>query len=145
MLQRALCESFKVEVAVKLNPWNTILESIQEEKMLNRTALILRYREPALCWINGNDPEGHQMTLEEVNTDQTVYLVADDAADTHEKCRRWLKKNYLFFFESELDGWFPEDVWPGELTLKLFGEWFAPEFHGVILDTVEGPIIDDGL
>jgi hypothetical protein len=112
--------------------------------MLNRTALILRYKEPALRWINENDPDGHQMTLEEVNADKTVYLVADDAADTPEKLRRWLKRNYLFFFESELEGWYTdEEMWPGELTLELFLKWFDAEFHGVILDTVRGVIVDD--
>lgn len=113
--------------------------------MLNRTALILRYKEPALRWINESDPEGHQTTLEQVNANQTVYLVDDDAADTREKTRRWLKKNYLFFFESELEGWLTEDEWPDELTLKLFGEWFDAEFHGVVLDAVDGPLEDDGL
>jgi hypothetical protein len=124
----------------------TILERLWEKKMLNRTVLILRYKEPALRWINENDPDSPPMTLEEVNDDKTVYLVADDAADSPEQIRRWLKKNFRFVFESELEGWYTdEDMWPAELTLKLFEEWFDAEFHGVILDTVDGPLEDDGL
>lgn len=112
--------------------------------MLNRSALILRYREPAVLWINGADPEGHPMTLEEVNADRTVYLVPDEVAATPKKARRWLRNNYLRFFEWELEGWYTDDsLWPVELTMELFDEWFIPEFHELIMDTVGGRIVDD--
>ena len=114
--------------------------------MLNRTALVIRYKEPALRWINENDPDSPPMTLEEVNEDNTVYLVADDAAESPEHTRRWLKKNFRTVFESELEGWYTdEDMWPANLTLKLFEEWFDAEFHGVVLDTVGGLLEDDGI
>ena len=44
--------------------------------MLNRAALILRYKQPFVDWINA-DPSAtsHALTLEEVNQEHTVYLV----------------------------------------------------------------------
>ena len=45
--------------------------------MLNRAALILRYRQPFVDWINAVDPApaSHTLTLAEVNEEHTVYLI----------------------------------------------------------------------
>ena len=45
--------------------------------MLNRAALILRYKQPFVDWINAVDPSpaSHTLTLAEVNQEHTVYLV----------------------------------------------------------------------
>jgi hypothetical protein len=45
--------------------------------MLNRAALILRYKQPFVDWINAADPSAtsHALTLEEVSQEHTVYLV----------------------------------------------------------------------
>ena len=45
--------------------------------MLNRAALILRYKQPFVDWINAADPSStsHTLTLAEVNQEHTVYLV----------------------------------------------------------------------
>ncbi|MEX0648265.1 MAG: hypothetical protein WEA56_09080 [Balneolaceae bacterium] len=48
-------------------------------------------------------------------------------------------------FASELEGWYTDpDLWSKPLTLRLFYEWFEPEFNTVIIDTVGEPIFDDG-
>jgi hypothetical protein len=45
--------------------------------MLNRAALILRYKQPFVDWINAADPSptSRTLTLAEVNQEHTVYLV----------------------------------------------------------------------
>ena len=45
--------------------------------MLNRAAVILRYKQPFVDWINAADPSptSHTLTLAEVNQERTVYLV----------------------------------------------------------------------
>ena len=45
--------------------------------MLNRAALILRYKQPFVDWINAADPSptSHTLSLAEVNQEHTVYLV----------------------------------------------------------------------
>ncbi len=47
--------------------------------MINRAAIILRYREPAVFWINESDPfdEAPGFDLESVNQERTVYLISD--------------------------------------------------------------------
>lgn len=114
--------------------------------MLNRSALILRYKEPAVRWINEADPnpDGPEITLEDVNEERTVYLIDEEVADTPEQLRKWIKANFHPLFESELGGWYVDpDLWPQKLTLKLFDEWFTVECHTMIFDTVGGPIEDD--
>ncbi len=43
--------------------------------MVNRAALLLRYKQPAVDWINDVDPAKTKriMTLDEVNEERTVY------------------------------------------------------------------------
>ncbi|NBC05364.1 MAG: hypothetical protein GVY20_16895 [Bacteroidetes bacterium] len=115
--------------------------------MLNRTALILRYNEPAIRWINEADPVEESMVItgEQVNSERTVYLISDDDGENGETQQAWIKRNFRHLFETELEGWYTDpELWPKPLTLKLFHEWFDTEFNSIIIDTVDGPIFDDG-
>ena len=115
--------------------------------MVNRTALTLRYKEPAIRWINEADPvEGDMIFTEQhVNTERTVYLISDDDGENEETQQAWIKRNFRNLFESELEGWYTgPELWPKPLTLKMFHEWFDTEFHTVIIDTVDEPLFDDG-
>lgn len=108
--------------------------------MLNRAAVLVRYKEPAVRWINeaDPDPEARTLTLSEVNEEHTVYLISDGDADTKDTLARWIKHNYDWLFEAELEGWYTdESLWPQNRTLKMFREWFTVECHTVILDTVD--------
>ncbi len=114
--------------------------------MINRGALILRYRDPATSWINEADPYSDDpgITQSEVNRERTVYLISDEDADGTEAAQRWVKQNYRELFESELEGWYTDPrLWPQELTWNLFQEWFDVECHSVVLDTVGGDTRDD--
>ena len=114
--------------------------------MLNRAALLLRYKDPAVLWINDVDPNpsATPVTLEDVNFERTVYLISEDDADSSDAVRRWIELNFRALFEGELEGWYTDpDLWPSPLSLELFDEWFAVECHSVVLDTVGGTIVDD--
>ncbi len=75
--------------------------------MINRAAVILRYKEPAVVWINEADPcdRDGAITLTAANEERTVYLIDDEAADTGATLERWIQQNYRQLFESELEGW----------------------------------------
>ena len=114
--------------------------------MINRSALLLKYKEPAVRWINDADPVGGSpaISLDDVNDERTVYLISEDDGDGPEAVHRWVKKNYKALFESELDGWYCDPaLWPKNLSFKLFQSWFDIECHTVLVDTVGGPIIED--
>ncbi len=114
--------------------------------MVNRGALLLRYKEPAVRWINEADPypTGRVHELDEVNEERTVYLIDDTVGDTPASLIRWLRKNYGSLFEAELEGWYTDpDLWPQDRTFNLFQEWFQPELHTVLFDLVGSDMYDD--
>ena len=117
--------------------------------MINRAAIILRYKEPAIRWVNdldlGEEVDDTEFTDDEINSERTVYLISDEDAETDEAVSHWIELNYLNIFLNELDSWATDDsLWPQNLSLELFYEWFEVECHTMIVDTVEGdPIVDD--
>lgn len=114
--------------------------------MINRAALILKYKKPAVDWINKADHynESLQVSLDEANEERTVYLLRDDVADTPEDLEQWLKLNVEALFENELAGWYQDEgLWPKNRNYELFKKWFSPECHTVVEDTVGEPIIDE--
>lgn len=114
--------------------------------MLNRAALLLRYKEPALHWLNNIDEGASTINVEEANKDRIVYLISHETSDTPKQLEGWLKRNHLNLFESELEGWRADpSLWPKKLNWDLFNEWFEIECHTLIVDTVDGLIEDDGL
>jgi hypothetical protein len=116
--------------------------------MINRAAVILKYKEPAVAWINEADPYNDDpgLTIESVNEDRMVYLIRDEDADSPEDVEKWIELNYDVLFESELDGWYTdEELWPKNRNINLFRKWFDVECHTVIVDTVDSPIEDDEL
>jgi len=115
--------------------------------VINRAALLLRYKEPAVRWINEADPSpsDHAVTLAHVNEERIVYLIEDTAGDDPESLQEWLKRNYADLFESELAGWYTDPaLWPQQRTYELLLEWFEPECHSMIIDTCADELLDDG-
>ena len=114
--------------------------------MVNRGALVLRYKQPAVSWINEADPAPlpAPLTLERVNEDRTVYLIDDSACDDAQIFGGWLQRNYGALFEMELEGWYTdENFWPQDRSYELFCQWFDPEVHTVLMDIGDGDIFDD--
>ena len=114
--------------------------------MINRAAVILKYKKPAVTWINDADPVDNNpgITLLSANEDKIVYLIREEDAVTPEILNQWIKLNYKVLFESELEGWYTDEgLWPKNRDLNIFYEWFEIECHTVIEDTVDLPIEND--
>lgn len=109
--------------------------------IINRGAILLKYCEPMIRWINDADPydEAPGITREDVQHDRTVYLVADEDGDGKDPVDRWVEANVKVLFESELKGWYTDpELWAKPRDLETFQEWFDVEYHSVIIDTVRG-------
>jgi len=121
--------------------------SVEEgDRVVNRGALILRYKEPAVRWINDADPSpsSDPVDLALVNEERTVYLINDSAGNDSDSLNRWLKRNYAHLFEIELEGWYTDpDLWPKQRSYELFRQWFEPELHTVLIDLGDTAIFDD--
>ncbi|MEX0833680.1 MAG: hypothetical protein WD276_07405 [Actinomycetota bacterium] len=111
--------------------------------MLNRAALILRYKQPFVDWINAVDPspQSHTFSLHEVNEEHTVYLVEVEDED---ELGAWLALNHEWLFENELEGWYTDPaIWPHDRSLELLKQWCSLELHTVVEDTGETALEDD--
>jgi len=113
--------------------------------MINRAVLILKYNQLSLKWINESDSYGEspELTLEDVNRENTVYLISEEDSESPDTLNIWLELNYERLFESELENWCSEEkLWPQNRTFELFQQWFSFDCHTIIIDTVPIPIVD---
>lgn len=111
--------------------------------MLNRAALIVRYKQPFLDWINSADPSpsSHVFTSTEVNEEHTVYLLE---VEDERGLARWLARHHKELFEGELSGWYTDPkLWPKDRSLKVLQEWCSFELHSVVIDVGDTPLEDD--
>ncbi len=116
--------------------------------MLNRGAIILKYREPMVRWSNDADPydEDPGIAEAEVNEERTVYLISDADCDGPKAVDKRIRANHRVLFENELEGWYTDpSLWSKKRDLRTFRQGFEAESHSVIEETVGGPIVDDGL
>ena len=112
--------------------------------MLNRTAIILRYQEPFVRWINEADPVVEERSIDIEPDECTVYLIHE--IENREDLDAWLAQHYQILFEEELSGWYTdESLWPTDRSLALFHEWIHVEYHTTVVDAVDGPLVDDDL
>ncbi len=114
--------------------------------MINRGAILLKYHDPMVRWINDADPHDDDpgITKEDLRHDRTVYLVADEDADGKDAVDRWVENNFEALFEAELAGWYTDPaLWPEPRTLAVFRKWFDVEHHSIVVDTVQGEIRDE--
>jgi len=122
---------------------------------LNRGMVMLRYKQPFLDWIKASNPEPFELTLEEANDDGEVFLVPEYDSDKNpvgctEDAVKWVEKRWRMLFEHALNGWVQDEtLWPGNLTLKMFREWFEVEYRSMVWDMGHEPLMvedfDDGM
>ncbi len=69
--------------------------------MINRAAVMLKYKEPIIRWTNDSDPydDNPGITLKSANKDRTVYLIQDNDA---EKLEEWISINLRQFSKVNL-------------------------------------------
>ncbi|WP_042884469.1 hypothetical protein [Cupriavidus necator] len=104
---------------------------------INRSMVALVPEQPFLDWIQAVDPQPVAgLTLEHVREDQSVFLVPEELADTHENAVRWVEKRWQAFFEFMLGEWFDDSMWPETLTLEMFRAWFSVRYHSMVFDMV---------
>lgn len=116
--------------------------------MINRAAVLLKYKKPAIDWINEADPTPSidRITEETVNHDRLVYLIRSEDADSDDDVLAWVKENFEVLWETELEGWYTdESLWPTNRTWKEFQKWFQIEWHTMLEDTVDEPVFDEDI
>ena len=109
-------------------------------KEIDRSILTVRAKQPFLDWLHSlPDPDPVGYTLDEVNRDQSAYLLPEYEDDN--QMEYLLEKYFKQIFEEQLNGWWLDaDAWPPRRDLKTFKEWFDVEFHSIVFDLVDKPI-----
>jgi len=106
---------------------------------INRTAVVIRPKQPFVDWLNSIPDEDIDFTLEQVSKDNITFLIPeyDDPRDS----RAYIKKIYSDIFEFELFGWITtEELWPKKRTWEMFQEWFSVEINSEVFDLVDREI-----
>ena len=106
---------------------------------INRTAVVIRPKQPFVDWLNSVPDEEIEFTLERVSDDNLTFLIPPyNNPDESLAC---VKKIYDQLFEFELFGWVEtEEIWPQNRTWELFQEWFEIEINSEVFDLVDEEI-----
>jgi hypothetical protein len=111
-------------------------------RSINRSVLVLRAKEPFRYWILSLPEPPENLTLQEINDDNTVYLIPEyeDEGDIE----KFLSKKYKDIFEELLEDWCrDENYWPKSRNRTVFNKWFDVEFHSLAIDLVGGEILSE--
>jgi len=101
-------------------------------KLLNRSALIVRAKEPYVRWATSLDPETARL-VKYIDSHVSVYLLDENLRGDAETPP--LKNYYKAIFEHELAAWDKlETRWPKKRDLATFLEWFDVTGQSMVFD-----------
>ena len=109
---------------------------------LNRSAIVVRPRPPFLEWLHAVDPTSASLTLASLCREPTIYLVPECGdPDAEQNC---LRSVFPAIFEDQLDGWWRDrTTWPTPRSLGIFMSWFDYQFHSMLLDLTDEPLVEE--
>ena len=107
---------------------------------LNRSAVVVKPKEPFLDWLHTADPTSHELTLQELVREQTIYLIPE--CDTGAEVDQALRELCEEIFTEQLAGWFnDETTWPQDRGFEVFCYWFDFRYHSMLVDLCDDPLI----
>ena len=109
---------------------------------INRHLVIFLPKQPFVDWLTSSDPNPlPDLTLEDVREDSDAFLIPDDAVEGQEDAEKWVEKRWRMFFEHFLGDWITDErLWPHDLSLKMFHQWFDVHYHSMVWDLSKTPI-----
>ncbi|GGX23512.1 hypothetical protein [Aquimarina muelleri] len=104
-----------------------------EENYINRSAFIIKPKQPFIDWLNNLYPDSK---MDEIDVD--IYLVNDTINDLE----RFLEKKFDKLFTMVLHDWHTnKKEWPQKRNYKMFKQWFRVEISETIYDLEKQPIL----
>ena len=105
-------------------------------KTLNRTAVIVKPKDPFLKWAQSLSEPGDSITLSTLQREGTVYLIPECGSD--QEAKDYLGTHFHAIFENQLIGWYQaEEDWPEKRTLPMFWTWFDVEVDSEVMDLAD--------
>lgn len=104
---------------------------------VERSVAVIKPKQPFLEWINGSFTDlPQELTLDSIRIDCNSYLIPE--IEEIEDGINYIDEKFADLFALELASWTEdESIWPTDLTLKMFWEWFDVEIHPTAIDIVE--------
>jgi hypothetical protein len=105
---------------------------------VNRSALIVRPKQPFVDWINAVEPTS-PVTLKTACNEPSVYLLPE--CDTEKDLANVLRVVYGEIFEDELWSWYTDPgCWPKDRSFAVFRRWFDWQWHSMVVDLSCDPL-----
>ena len=102
---------------------------------VNRTAVIIKPKQPFVDWLNSIPGESSENTIDNISRENTTFLIPEFFGPV--ESMKYIKKYYNLIFEFELFGWIvTEKLWPKNRTWKMFQELFKIEINSEVFDLV---------
>jgi hypothetical protein len=118
-------------------------ETEKHMRLINRTAAVIKPRQPYIDWANSFEGAAGVVSLEEVRSNATALLIPE--FDCLADGRDFLEENFALIFDNQLAAWSADSkTWPKNRDLDLFRQWFDLEVHELVYDVVEEPIEIEG-
>lgn len=109
---------------------------------LNRSAIVVKPKQPFLDWLHAADPTSHGITLLDVGREPPIYLIPE--CDTNGELEDVLRELCEEIFEEQLAGWYREtSAWPQDRSYETFCQWFEYRHHSMLVDLCDEPLIHD--
>lgn len=107
---------------------------------LNRSAIIVRPKQPFLDWLHTADPTSGSVTRRELVLEPTVYLIPE--CDTDAELDTALRVLCEEIFVDQLAGWYTDETtWPKDRNFETFCRWFEFQHHSMLVDLCDEPLI----
>ncbi|MBR9883393.1 MAG: hypothetical protein GYB21_06925 [Oceanospirillales bacterium] len=108
-------------------------------KLLNRSAIVIRPKQPLADWAARVAPE-EEIDLATLRMEGTVYLI--DEVEQESGFVEALGRGWRTIFENELSAWdeFGDD-WPAPLSQMMFEQWFEAEPQVLAFDISSEPLL----
>ncbi|WP_194767306.1 hypothetical protein [Tamlana sp. I1] len=105
-----------------------------EENYINRSAIIIKPKQPFLDWFSDLNPEDD---FEDELKQTNIYLIDEDTEDVE----KFLRKKFDKFFKMELEEWHDnKKEWPQKRNYKMFNLWFQVDVSEMIYDIEKRPV-----
>ncbi len=106
---------------------------------VDRSSVVLKPTARFLEWMKEVDDELPELTLEQLRSNCSVFLVPE--FDEAEDIVAYIDERYQQIFEAEVFSWYTdESMWPKDMSLKAFWEFFDIEIHESVFDLADTEI-----
>lgn len=112
--------------------------------VVERSIVVIKPKQPFLDWINNHLAISDETLLDlaSIRIDCNSYLIPE--VNEIEDGISYIDEVFEALFQLELASWSEDqDLWPQELSLKMFWEWFDIEISPTLIDLTEEDTTDE--